>query len=38
MRMPTVSFTRALERFLPAPSTVVDGSTVGAAFAAVFAS
>ena len=36
--MPTVSFTRALERFLPAPSTVVEGATVGAALAAVFAS
>ena len=30
-------FTRALERFLPAPSTVVDGATVDAALAAVFA-
>ena len=36
--MPTVSFTRALERFLPAPSTAVEGATVGAALAAVFAS
>jgi len=35
--MPTVSFTRALERFLSAPSTAVEGSTVGAALAAVFA-
>jgi molybdopterin synthase sulfur carrier subunit len=35
--MPTVLFTRALERFLPAPSTVVDGATVDAALAAVFA-
>ena len=35
--MPTVSFTRALERFLPAPSTAVEGGTVGAALAAVFA-
>jgi sulfur-carrier protein len=34
--MPTVSFTRALERFLPVPSTAVDGTTVGAALAAVF--
>jgi molybdopterin synthase sulfur carrier subunit len=36
--MPTVSFTRALERFLPAPSTVVEGATVGAALTVVFAS
>ena len=36
--MPTVSFTRALERFLPAPSAAVEGATVGAALAAVFAS
>jgi molybdopterin converting factor small subunit len=36
--MPTVSFTRALERFLPAPPTAVEGATVGAALAAVFAS
>ena len=36
--MPTVLFTRALERFLPAPSTAVEGATVGAALAAVFAS
>ena len=36
--MPTVLFTRALERFLPAPSTAVEGSTVGAALATVFAS
>ena len=35
--MPTVSFTRALERFLPAPSTAVEGTNVGAALAAVFA-
>ena len=35
--MPTVSFTRALERFLEAPSAEVDGSTVGEALAAVFA-
>ena len=35
--MPTVLFTRALERFLPAPSTVVDGATVDAALAAGFA-
>ncbi len=36
--MPTVLFTRALERFLPAPSTAVEAATVGAALAAVFAS
>ena len=36
--MPTVLFTRALERFLPAPSTAVEGATVGTALAAVFAS
>jgi sulfur-carrier protein len=36
--MPTVSFTRALERFLEAPSAEVDGGTVGEALAAVFAS
>ena len=36
--MPTVSFTRALERFLPAPPTAVEVATVGAALAAVFAS
>ena len=35
--MPTVSFTRALERFLPAPPTAVEGATVGAALAVVFA-
>jgi hypothetical protein len=35
--MPTVLFTRTLERFLPAPSTAVEGATVGAALAAVFA-
>jgi len=35
--MPTVSFTRTLERFLPAPSTAVEGATVAAALAAVFA-
>jgi len=33
-----VSFTCALERFLPAPSDAVEGATVGAALAAVFAS
>ena len=36
--MPTVSFTRALERFLPVPCATVEGATVGAALAAVFAS
>ena len=36
--MPTVLFTRALERFLPAPSTAVEGATVGASLAAAFAS
>jgi sulfur-carrier protein len=35
--MPTVSFTSALQRFMPAPSTQVEGATVGAALAAVFA-
>ena len=35
--MPTVSFTSALQRFLPAPSTRVDGATVAEALAAVFA-
>ena len=35
--MPTVSFTSALQRFLQAPSATVDGATVGAALAAVFA-
>ena len=36
--MPTVSFTRALARFLEVPSAEVDGGTVGEALAAVFAS
>jgi sulfur-carrier protein len=36
--MPIVSFTRALERFLEAPSAEVDGGTVGEALATVFAS
>lgn len=36
--MPTVSFTRALERFLAAPSAEVEGATVGDALAAVFTS
>ena len=36
--MPTVSFTSALQRFLPAPITQVEGGTVGDALGAVFAS
>jgi hypothetical protein len=36
--MPTVSFTRALERFMAAPSAEVEGATVGDALAAVFTS
>jgi sulfur carrier protein ThiS len=36
--MPTILFTRALERFLAVPSAEVDGGTVSDAFAAVFAS
>ena len=36
--MSTVSFTSALQRFLPAPSAEVKGATVGAALAEVFAS
>ena len=36
--MARVSFTCALERFLPAPSAQVEGGTVGAALAVVFAS
>ena len=35
--MPMISFTRALERFLPAPSTQVDGATLNQALDAVFA-
>ncbi len=35
--MLTVSFTPALRRFLAAPPATVDGATVGAALAAVFA-
>lgn len=35
--MPTVSFTPQLERFLPAPTVTVDGTTVGEALDAVFA-
>jgi len=36
--MPTVSFTSALQRFLPAPTAQVEGGTVGDALGAVFAS
>lgn len=36
--MPTVSFTSALQRFLPAPTTEVAGGSVGDALALVFAS
>jgi sulfur carrier protein ThiS len=36
--MAAVSFTSALQRFLPAPSAQVEGGTVGAALAVVFAS
>ena len=36
--MPTVLFTSALQRFLPAPSAQVEGTTVGEALALVFAS
>ncbi len=36
--MPTVTFTRALERFLKAPSAEVTGSTIGEALEFVFAS
>jgi sulfur-carrier protein len=36
--MPTVSFTPALQRFLPVPAAQVEGMTVGEALAAVFAS
>ncbi len=35
--MPTVAFTSALHRFLPAPAMQVAGPTVGQALAAVFA-
>jgi molybdopterin synthase sulfur carrier subunit len=35
--MPNVTFTSALQRFLPAPSRQVDGETVGDALGAVFA-
>ena len=36
--MPTVSFTRALQRFLAASYATVEGATVGDALGAVFAS
>jgi molybdopterin synthase sulfur carrier subunit len=36
--MPTVSFTSALQRFLPVPPTQVDCATVSEALAVVFAS
>ena len=36
--MPTVSFTSALQRFFPAPWAEVEGGTVAAALAEVFAS
>jgi molybdopterin synthase sulfur carrier subunit len=36
--MPIVSFTAALQRFLPVRSIAVEAGTVGAALAAVFAS
>ena len=35
--MPTVAFTTALQRFLAAPTTQVQGATVAEALAAVFA-
>ncbi len=35
--MPTISFTRALDRFLTAPSATVEGATLGEALGAVFA-
>jgi sulfur-carrier protein len=35
--MPTVSFTSALQRFLPAPTAKVEGVTVADALAVVFA-
>lgn len=38
MVMPTVLFTSALQRFLPAPSARVEAATVGEALAVVFAS
>jgi sulfur-carrier protein len=35
--MPKVTFTCALQRFLPAPSMQVEGDTIGAALSSVFA-
>ncbi|HVC55298.1 MAG TPA: MoaD/ThiS family protein [Stellaceae bacterium] len=35
--MPQIIFTRALERFLATPAVTVEGATLGAALAAVFA-
>lgn len=35
--MPKVTFTCALQRFLPVPSAVVDGETIGEALSAIFA-
>jgi hypothetical protein len=35
--MPTISFTRALERFLPVPTVEAEGATLGEALGAVFA-
>jgi hypothetical protein len=35
--MPRVTFTRALERFLPTPTVEVEGATLAEALAAVFA-
>ncbi len=35
--MPTISFTNQLERFLPAPTVEVEGTTLGEALDAVFA-
>ena len=35
--LPTIFFTRHLERFLEAPSATVEGTTLGEALAAVFA-
>jgi sulfur carrier protein ThiS len=35
--MPTISFTSALQRFLPAPSAAVEGATLKDALAAAFA-
>jgi sulfur-carrier protein len=36
--VPTIVFTRALERFVEAPCAAVDGTTLAEAFASVFAS